>query len=150
MVKITTFWSKRFQGLNSIFYEKSHKNQRRAKNFSHVLFRIKNSISKAHKSFKTPHGVQCTTPNVIYLLTCNICRKQYVGETKRPFVIRLKEHLADIRLKRDKPVAVHINSHNSETKSVIPQIIEVIRRDPELHATTELRKKREVSWIYRL
>ena len=116
-----------------------------------TLSKMKSFVSQnTLKSFKTPHGVQCTTPNVIYLLTCNICRKQYVGETKRPFVIRLKEHLADIRLKRDKPVAVHINSHNSETKSVIPQIIEVIRRDPELHATTELRKKREVSWIYRL
>ena len=75
--------------------------------------------------------MQCTTPNVIYLLTCNICKKQYVGETKRAFVVRMKEHLADIRLKRDKPVANHIDSHSQSTKSVIPQII-------------------EVSWIYRL
>ena len=102
------------------------------------------------KSFRTPLGVQCTTPNVIYLLTCNICKKQYVGETKRAFVVRLKEHLADIRLKRDKPVANHINSHQQSTKTVIPQIIEVIKRDPELLVTTELRKKREVFWIYRL
>ena len=102
------------------------------------------------KSFRTPIGVQCTTPNVIYLLTCNVCKKQYVGETKRAFVVRLKEHLADIRLKRDKPIANHINSHSQSTKSVIPQIIECIKRDPELLETTELRKKREVFWIYRL
>ena len=106
--------------------------------------------SQTKKLFKTPPTAQCTTSNVIYLLTCNICKKQYVGKTKRPFNVRLKEHLADIRLKRDKPVAIHINSHGIETRTIIPQVIEIINRDPDKQETTILRKKREVSWIYRL
>ena len=115
------------------------------------LKKMKSFMSeKTRQSFKCPYGVKCTTPNVIYLLTCNVCKKQYVGETKRPFMVRLKEHLADIRLKRQKPIALHMNSHYLSTKTVIPQIIEVIRRDPELDETTELRKKREISWIYKL
>ena len=101
------------------------------------------------KSYKAPDA-QCFTSNVIYLLTCNICRKQYVGETKRPFVVRLKEHLADIRLKRDKPVAIHVNSHIASKKTIIPQIIEIIKRDTDDPETTALRKKREIHWIYRL
>ena len=103
-----------------------------------------------NKSYKTPPNVQCRTPNVVYLLTCNICQKQYIGETKRPFIARLKEHLADVRFKRDKPVALHMNSHRSDNIKIIPQIIEVIHRDPNKPETTELRKKREIYWIYRL
>ena len=116
-----------------------------------TLKTMKSFMSEQNKrQYKRPPGVQCRTANVIYLLTCNICKKQYVGETKRPFVVRLKEHLADIRLKRDKPLAIHMNSHNSNSIKVIPQIIEVINRDPELPETTNLRKKREIFWIYRL
>ena len=100
--------------------------------------------------YRTPHGVSCITCNVIYLLTCNICKLQYVGETKRAFVVRLKEHLADIRLKRDKPIANHIKSHNNPNAIIIPQIVEVVNRDPFLPETTAFRKKREIFWIYRL
>ena len=114
------------------------------------LRKMKSFMSEeTKKSYKAPDA-QCFTPNLIYLLTCNICRKQYVGETKRPFVVRLKEHLADIRLKRDKPVAIHVNSHNAKTRTIIPQIIEIIKRDPVDPETTALRKKREIHWIYRL
>ena len=113
-------------------------------------------INKTFKSeqnnrlYKRPHGIQCKTANVVYLLTCDTCKKQYVGETKRPFIVRLKEHLADIRLKRDKPLAIHVNGHASDNKKVFPQITEVINRDPEMPETTSLRKKREIFWIYRL
>ena len=103
-----------------------------------------------NKTFKIPVNLACTTRNVIYLLTCTVCNKQYVGETKRPFCVRLKEHLADIRLKRNKPIALHFNSHDSSNNSLIPQIIEKIQRDPDDPVTTDIRKKREVFWIYRL
>ena len=114
------------------------------------LRKMKHFMSEeTKKSYKAPEA-QCFTSNVIYLLTCNICRKQYVGETKRPFVVRLKEHLADIRLKRDKPIAIHVNSHSAKTRTIIPQIIEIIKRDTDDPETTALRKKREIHWIYRL
>ena len=38
---------------------------------------------------KTPKEDQC---GVIYEITCNTCQEQYVGETKRQFKIRFKEH----------------------------------------------------------
>ena len=31
--------------------------------------------------------------NFVYILTCNICNKQYVGETKRTALTRFREHL---------------------------------------------------------
>ena len=35
----------------------------------------------------------CDMTNLVYILTCNICNKEYVGETKRTALTRFKEHL---------------------------------------------------------
>ena len=102
------------------------------------------------RRYKTPSFARCRTTNVIYMLTCSVCHKQYIGETKRPFCTRLKEHLADIRLNRDRPVSTHINLHNKHRHVIFPQILEVINRDPEKPETTIFRKKREIFWIYRM
>ena len=66
---------------------------------------------------KLAQNVDCNTNNVVYLLECNKCKKQYIGETKRKFIVRFKEHLADIRHNRDTPVAKHynLNSHKNDT-----------------------------------
>ena len=48
------------------------------------------------------------TKNVIYALFCNKCNKKYIGETKRQFITRWKEHAAATRHNRDTPVAKHI------------------------------------------
>ena len=102
------------------------------------------------KMYHVPPFAQCCTTNVIYLLTCCICHKQYIGETKRPFIVRFKEHLADIRLNRVKPVALHMKEHQKTDHVLLPQILEVINRDPEKPETTVYRKKREIFWIYRM
>ena len=116
-----------------------------------VLRKNKKATSTTtNRKYSVPPFAECTTTNVIYLLTCKTCKKQYIGETKRPFKVRLKEHLADIRLKRDKPVSNHINSHNSSEHVVFPQILEVINRDPDRPETTVYRKKGEIFWIYRM
>ena len=41
----------------------------------------------------------CKTKNVCYLLTCESCDDQYVGETKQQLNHRINEHNSDIRLK---------------------------------------------------
>ncbi|EYC43689.1 hypothetical protein Y032_0484g2317 [Ancylostoma ceylanicum] len=35
----------------------------------------------------------CTVSGVVYLITCQSCGDQYIGETGRPLCIRIKEHL---------------------------------------------------------
>ena len=39
----------------------------------------------------------------------------YVGETGRFFETRVKEHIADVRLQRDSPVARHFDSDNDHS-----------------------------------
>ena len=41
----------------------------------------------------------CETRNVVYLLTCRKCKKQYVGQTYRTYKTRINEHFGYIRRK---------------------------------------------------
>ena len=103
-----------------------------------------------NQSYQLPNFAQCTTTNVIYLLTCSKCKIQYVGETKNTFRRRFLDHCGYIRRKEKQPTAVHILGHQDSDCHYIPQILEVINKDPNNPATTKYRKKREVFWIYRL
>ncbi len=49
--------------------------------------------------------VDCKSNNLVYLLTCNVCGQQYVGETKRTLGERLSEHLRDICYTHDRTKA---------------------------------------------
>ncbi|WP_419620888.1 GIY-YIG nuclease family protein, partial [Thiolapillus sp.] len=51
----------------------------------------------------------CQTYNIVYVIHCTKCAKLYIGETGRTLDTRFKEHLADIKHHRDKPVANHFN-----------------------------------------
>ena len=101
------------------------------------------------KTHNIPDDSQCTMTNVIYLLTCSVCKLQYIGETKNSFRRRFGDHNGYIRRKEKQPTAIHMNRHNDPTGHYIPQILEVIHRNPDLPETTAFRKKREVFWIYR-
>ena len=64
----------------------------------------------------------CQTYNIVYVIRCTKCAKLYIGETGRTLDTRFKEHLADIKYHRDKPVASHFNQaghsiHNVRVKS---------------------------------
>ena len=98
-----------------------------------------------------PTNVDCHTKNVVYCLTCNVCQKQYIGETKRNFISRFKEHISGIKYKRNYPVTNHCLTHTSINvdQVLLPRILEVIKRNPDLKGTDEFRKKRELHWIYK-
>ena len=102
------------------------------------------------QTYTTPTNVTCRTKNVIYCLTCSVCQKQYVGETKRPFLVRFKEHSKDIEYNRKKPIVEHVLLHKELEAKIVPQIIEVIKKDPSLEGTTTYRRQRENHWVYSL
>jgi hypothetical protein len=87
---------------------------------------------------------------LVYMLTCQVCKQQYVGQTKRQFKIRIGEHLADIKHKRDSPVSLHFNKDLHTVNSVKCEIIEALKRDPESEASKSLRDRREQFWIHQL
>jgi hypothetical protein len=86
----------------------------------------------------------CSTRGVIYLTTCSKCLKQYVGQTGRKLIDRIKEHLNCICLQKE-VTGVHYNfvGHNHTNFQV--QVIKKVSPN-----TPNYRLEREELWIKRL
>ena len=58
---------------------------------------------RKHTCYNINQGMNCKTKNVCYLLICESCDDQYVGETKRQLNHGINGHNSDIRLKKKSP-----------------------------------------------
>ena len=99
------------------------------------------------RSVKITDRFTCTSANVIYCITCTLCKKLYIGETGRRLGDRFREHLRDVE-KDDKdaskPVARHFNlpNHSKEHMSICGL---------SLHqGTTDSRKNLEQRFIFQI
>lgn len=63
-------------------------------------------------AFKIRENLNCDSNNVIYMIECKECNKQYIGQTKRSLRRRIYEHLGDIRhhLIRKTSISSHFNT----------------------------------------
>ncbi len=106
--------------------------------------------SKTGESFPVNRGIKCATRNVVYVITCQKCKKQYVGETKRAVGLRLKEHHLDVRKEKTSPVAQHFNLPGHSVNDIRGQIIVRIYKNPNRYETTLYRKQMERVWMHKL
>ena len=89
------------------------------------------------------------TDNIVYVIHCTECAELYIGETGRTLDTRFKEHLADIKQHRDKPVANHFNPaghsiHNIRVKGLRLLFTDNAsdRKDMESHLIDKLGSRR--------
>ena len=75
--------------------------------------------SSSGASVKLKRQTNCKSANVIYLITCTQCGKQYVGETKRALNERMNGHRSDWTKRRFQrsPVAEHFYLQNHDFNS---------------------------------
>ena len=59
---------------------------------------IKSTFSSTNtkECFRLKGEFQCKTTGVIYLITCDKCKIQYVGQSGRSFHDRIREHIYDL------------------------------------------------------
>ena len=60
-------------------------------------------------SFKLQSDLNCNSSNIIYLILCESCGKQYIGQTKRSLRCRFNNHRFDIENERPSVVSAHFN-----------------------------------------
>lgn len=103
--------------------------------------------SQNKKTYKLRCNATCKSSDVIYLITCKKCNKQYVGETSQQVSKRMNSHRFDINNYTDPAfstqVAVHFNTkdHNLADFSFMP--IDVVH--DKMH-----RLLKETYWIHKL
>ena len=110
---------------------------------------IENRVN--NKKFNIQENLNCASTNLIYLISCKKCPKQYVGETRNALRQRFSSHRYDIKHNKDKPVALHFNLDDHSIDDVILTPIESINFNAtDEEEVTTFRRKKESMWIERL
>ena len=69
---------------------------------------VTSSFSSANVSINCL--ANCDTSNVIYVISCDKCNEQYIGQTGRPIKQRIKEHLRYVKNNSlSEPTGLHFN-----------------------------------------
>jgi hypothetical protein len=87
----------------------------------------------------------CATNNVVYLIECNICGIQYVGETGNAIRQRMCNHRSTVKhaiRHMDKPVAAHFSLPGHSVKDIKGTVIECLGSQSKFR-----RQHREKFWI---
>ena len=96
------------------------------------------------------HKIMCELSNVIYMINCNQCGLQYIGETKRPIGNRMYEHYSSVqRFQAEKatPVSRHFTQKNHSVKNMELSILQWMGDPTSPNATTR-RRRRELYYIW--
>ena len=81
--------------------------------------------------------------NIIYLLGCNRCPQQYIGETERTLKERFAEHRGYVKNKiYTKTTGKHFNEVGHRESDMTITILEKV-----LNTNPQYRKQREKMWI---
>ncbi len=64
--------------------------------------------------FQIMGDLNCSSSNIIYLIECKFCKKQYIGETKRSLRCRFNNHRFDILNQRPSTISSHFNEGRCE------------------------------------
>ena len=76
------------------------------------------------KIFPIRHSFTCTSSNIIYLITCTKCKKQYVGYTTTQLNQRISRHRSNIVNHCSIYICVHFNFSDHNLKNLSVQIID--------------------------
>ena len=109
-------------------------------------FIIENRVitsSTNNKKFQVIGNITCKSNNLVYLVTCNRCQKQYVGETSRTLAERINQHLSSIRLRKLTPIALHFNSQGHKLNDFRIIGIEIIQDNSQ---SQRIRRMKEITW----
>ena len=96
------------------------------------------------------HKVTCELSNVIYIINCNQCGLQYIGETKRPFRNRMYEHQNSVQKfqpEKSTPVSRHFTQKNHSLKNMEFSIFQWMG-DPTSPNATSRRRSQELYYIW--
>ena len=97
-----------------------------------------------NKTFNIHGHISCNSTNLIYIITCSKCQKQYVGKTGRKLKTRLTEHFRNICQHTNIIIGLHFNTTGHTIEHMQVNTIE------KLHKSSNYRKAKELFWINKL
>jgi hypothetical protein len=105
------------------------------------------------KSYSAMKNITCNSNNLIYCISCQTCKKQYVGQTLSSIKERFKCHFTSITAPDlDNPIGRHFQPSNGHQRlmDIKIHILEFIKAPDRTPAGQRLRDELEKKWIHRL
>ena len=106
-----------------------------------------------NRRFRIRENLNCESLNVIYVITCDVCQKQYVGHTTQKLADRVNNHMSCIRTRKHTPVSLHFNlpGHSINNLKICP-IERLHLENSGLNKTeiTNILHKKEKFWQHNL
>ena len=99
------------------------------------------------KEYTLTDTIYCKSMNLVYLITCQKCKHQYVGETGRTLRDRLNDHRSAIKNKSSTPIGIHFNKEGHSVRDLSITPIELIK---DTTNSTKTRRDREQHWKTKL
>ena len=99
------------------------------------------SSTNTRECYRLKGEFNCRTNGVIYLITCEKCKIQYVGQSGRSFHDRIREHMYSI-VKTENAIGIHFNSKGHNHLHMNATIVEKVFPN-----TPQYRLEREDYWI---
>ena len=82
------------------------------------------TITKQQETYPIRDSFTYQSKNLVYLLTCSICNKQYVGETEQTLNRRCRGHESNMRRPNDNIVSKHYREYNHTSDDYIVTAID--------------------------
>ena len=104
----------------------------RCKSCAYIWTGMTFESARTGEKFGAHVTANCRTKNIVYLIKCHKCRKQYTGETENPLHLRMNGHTCrsdHYHKLSDKPITEHFNTINRSFKNLTVMIIEQIMTD---------------------
>jgi hypothetical protein len=116
------------------------------------------------QTYSCMKNVSCKSSNLIYGISCKVCGKQYVGQTKRKLFERFQGHFYNVDLAREKTnleerhykakqdaVGGHFSQDDHHGISDMTlHVLEFVKLPPDSMRANDLRLLVEKHWIHKL
>ena len=119
-------------------------NHPRCSTCQHLQCQLTFTSTKTKISYPIRHHFTCKSSNLIYLITCTKCKKQYVGMTTKQLNTRVNHHRTSIFNKRRTYLHTHFNLPDHSISNLTIQAIDTTEQKVDMY--NELRKL-ERYWI---
>ena len=101
--------------------------------------------STTNETFYIRHPFSCDSKNIIYLITCTNCKKQYVGKSAKTLRERICQHHSSIKKDQCRYISKHFNLSGHSVARLKVQVI-----DSTDTGNSEHLHKLELYWINKL
>lgn len=94
-------------------------NTKTCKTCSHITVTKQYTSTYTRRQYNITRPHNCHTKNTIYLITCSLCKKQYVGQTQRKLSERLTDHRSNVLTRKNTPIGNHFNLPGHSIKNIL-------------------------------